>query len=926
MSLLLSSLEHYDALLHSSNSNSSSTSRKNLQVTSDDDGDEIAICNLAALIPFSLPPQPNGHVHYLTDLFGLVAPQLALAVQHLNTGDGSIVRDLQGLNDRCNIRFTLEFLDTGLVENVAVDSVLRVTDRAFPPVCAFQGASRSSVSMYTAAITGLRGYPQISAASTSPLLSSNADAPQLFPLFGRTIPSDDAIAVPIMEHFQSVLNIQHLAVLYVNDAYGTAFARGLHEAAAPGISIKSVEIAPGSVQANVERAVRELKQTQYQYIFAILNQHHLFYDILLQAFEEGIAGTGRHTWFFSDASLGAILAATPPIDSPLQLALQGAGVITASAGVPQQHNQQTPLKSYIDNLNEFLNSPDDLDYLVRKSPHPDAFATTNMTLKEFDIQDPFTPFIYDSMIALGLGACNARASDNNDDYFDGHDHFHAITRTTFVGTSGPVIFDPETGSREPSSAYCGLHQIVANSSDIANSGNTTFRVTMASLYDHGIWKQLDDASPFVYADGSTVPPSDLPHIQVNPNYLGTGWRVAGYVLCGMGMALALGLALWTRAQSENRVIRASQPFFLTIICLGVATFFASIIPLGVDEQIATETGCTVACNAVIWLLSIGFCVTFSAMFTKTQRVNKIFQNPRFTRIKVTPLDVVKPMMVCLGANFVLLALMAALRPVAWTVETLAQDDFGRDTETRGFCDWSHSIPFLVPLALINLGCLFYAMVQAYEARGISIEFAESEWIFRCMLVIALAGFLSFPVLVLIHENNNAFYFFFSATIWITGSLVLLLMFVPKILFLRQKESQPSMKMSIMRGSNSNSARSSLFHDPSTLNFSSSEDGLLVLSHPKTEAELRDRVVHLEARLKKFADRCSCRQASDDDLVMIAPILDAIPEQPSHDNNGEEEEDEEEETSSLTPEGIQKTTSNGEFCSTATPDDVVDHHA
>ena len=41
---------------------------------------------------------------------------VALAIQHLNTGDGSVIPQVEGLNDNCNIRFTLELFDSEMSE------------------------------------------------------------------------------------------------------------------------------------------------------------------------------------------------------------------------------------------------------------------------------------------------------------------------------------------------------------------------------------------------------------------------------------------------------------------------------------------------------------------------------------------------------------------------------------------------------------------------------------------------------------------------------------------------------------------------------------------------------------------------------------------------------------------------------------------
>ena len=113
-------------------------------------------------------------------------------------------------------------------------------------------------------LAGLRGYPQISAFSTSADLNDS----QQYPLFGRTIPADSGIAVPIVLHLQS-LGVRYLGVVYVNDPYGTAFARGLQAAAqifAPEMTIKSIDISPTTdSKESIQRAVKFLTDTEYHY-------------------------------------------------------------------------------------------------------------------------------------------------------------------------------------------------------------------------------------------------------------------------------------------------------------------------------------------------------------------------------------------------------------------------------------------------------------------------------------------------------------------------------------------------------------------------------------------------------------------------------------------------------------------------------------
>jgi hypothetical protein len=90
---------------------------------------------------------------------------VALAIQHLNTGDGSVIPQVTNLNDKCNIRFTAEYFDSEMSESRAVDQTIGILSREVGSVeeklpCAFLGNGRSAVTLPTSIITGLRGYPQ----------------------------------------------------------------------------------------------------------------------------------------------------------------------------------------------------------------------------------------------------------------------------------------------------------------------------------------------------------------------------------------------------------------------------------------------------------------------------------------------------------------------------------------------------------------------------------------------------------------------------------------------------------------------------------------------------------------------------------------------------------------------------------------------
>ena len=90
---------------------------------------------------------------------------IPLAIEHLNSGNGIIVPEVDGLNNRCNIRFSAEFFDgEGFGSQLIVKDLLDILGREVggdkPLPCAFAGGILSGPSVSTSTITGLTGYPQ----------------------------------------------------------------------------------------------------------------------------------------------------------------------------------------------------------------------------------------------------------------------------------------------------------------------------------------------------------------------------------------------------------------------------------------------------------------------------------------------------------------------------------------------------------------------------------------------------------------------------------------------------------------------------------------------------------------------------------------------------------------------------------------------
>lgn len=110
-----------------------------------------------------------------------------LAMHHFNTGDGSVVSELTGKNETCNIRLTTEIVDTESSPINAVRSMTRILTRssgdlANPQPCAVFGAQISSVTAKLSSLTGVFDVFQVSSSA----MDTEFDNEIQYPLLARS--------------------------------------------------------------------------------------------------------------------------------------------------------------------------------------------------------------------------------------------------------------------------------------------------------------------------------------------------------------------------------------------------------------------------------------------------------------------------------------------------------------------------------------------------------------------------------------------------------------------------------------------------------------------------------------------------------------------------------------------------------------------
>lgn len=834
--------------------------------------EQLGLCHIALYTIFSVLYQGNRYPFGLTDVAtgGVAAAHLALHM--LNQGDGSIVPEIQGLNDTCPLRFTLEVLDSAGDAGNTVRSVTELLNRGENErqVCAFSGPLSSSSALPAAILTGMQGRPQMSAMATA----SQLDNKETFPLFARLITSDAGHAVLLVLYLKSK-GITHLGVIHWPDEHGSTFSRALFETATeiyPDLQIVAVDI-PSTNTAKEEdyvNAITTMKRTQFKWFYAIGSVDDNI-ALLKEATRQGIAGstTETYVWLFYESTALYFDGLTVPRDSDLGRAAKGVGLFGEQTGRPGM-----PVYDKFVQRWKGLDNDVDMTFLDDRLPrYPDSpdFERTPARSAMFD-HDPsfYAAVVFDEIVLMGLSACKAaKESSNSDDsssaniYVDGSTMYRHIVNTTFSGATGNVTVDPETGSRKPTTAIFHMANVVE---DVVNETHVTFRVVDSHIMMDGVWIEEE---PFIYNDGKTHTPGSLPKVKRDDKYIGSPLRITGFIMAGLLLVASVISAIWTVANRKAHVVKASQPIFLLLLCMGTLIMGFAIIPLGIDDELASTTLCSLACMSSPWFASVGFALVFAALFSKTWRVNRIMLNPRVRRIKLTARDVMAPLLVILLLNFALLTAWTWVSPLKWEREESQKDEFGRNTTSRGFCTSDGHLPFVIALAVVDVGALLLASYQSYQARAIATEFAETEYITRAIVCMLLVCFVGVPIMIIVSEDPKANYFAMASIIFVLCTAVLYFIFVPKVK--ANLKGGFDAKRAIRQASSAGSG------------FVSDESGVQILENSvaldklRTEnEELRQLVKDLEQQLGNSTEVIG----SGGDLAVVSapdPIMECSPE-------------------------------------------------
>ena len=235
------------------------------------------------------------------------------------------------------------------------------------------------------------------------------------------------------------------------------------------------------------------------------------------------------------------------------------------------------------------------------------------------------------------------------------------------------------------------------------------------------------------------------------NQISPALRSLIYAMAIIGVASCFFVAAWTAMFRRHPVVSKSQPVFLFTVILGCAISMSSLFAFAVDDTGVDEAsiaasrakgeipGVDLACMAQPWLYCIGVAISFSSLILKTWRIKALLSgslqqsSKQHANIKIGKL--LRWTLLLVTVESIILLAWTATAPLVWKRTVQERDTNGFATNSVGFCSMSsgNSMPFLLVLGAIQLGCYIYGNIVMYQARKVDTLFSEGKYITMCMV-------------------------------------------------------------------------------------------------------------------------------------------------------------------------------------------------
>jgi len=233
--------------------------------------------------------------------------------------------------------------------------------------------------------------------------------------------------------------------------------------------------------------------------------------------------------------------------------------------------------------------------------------------------------------------------------------------------------------------------------------------------------------------------------------------VAGFAVVLLLTAL-LGILIFIN--QESKIIRAAQPIFLYIICIGVLLASCPMLLVALDSQTASDFVLERSCMSSVWLYFVGSTVTLSAVLLKMRRVKYLMiERSKNKRSSNDPRISHEFYIWRLGAiillECVLLTLWSILAPLHYDY-VCVEEGLSGQCKYMGKCTGDYfSLIFAASSWTSQIGLMVATLLLCCTVHELPEEFAEHKWI-TVDHTFKMEAYLFMPFLLVLTWNSTLF--------------------------------------------------------------------------------------------------------------------------------------------------------------------------
>uniref|UniRef100_A0A0R3RG66 Gamma-aminobutyric acid type B receptor subunit 2 n=1 Tax=Elaeophora elaphi TaxID=1147741 RepID=A0A0R3RG66_9BILA len=427
-------------------------------------------------------------------------------------------------------------------------------------------------------------------------------------------------------------------------------------------------------------------------------------------------------------------------------------------------------------------------FAVEFSPYSQRLARVTIANKtvsairaELDARQGSSPesvykgYVYDGLWTLALAIENVaqfhqerdgtiwmpNVSDTEDWTGLSAELLQAVSGTSFIGVTGPVRFE--------NNERLGLVEIL-------QWRNGSYMIA-------GIFDGTETVLTLNPALEDWRPPLDATVVVRERQYISFVLFILLSLLAIIGVAIAVFFLIINIRYQNHRYIKMSSPNMNNLIIAGSICTYISVILLGFDTRFVSPDTFVTLCYAKTWVLSLGFTLAFGSMFSKTWRVHSIFKNIRMNKKAIKDYKLFMLVGFIALVDLISLTLWARISPFTFHVYQLAifYSDNKMIAPEIERCRSDNSVIFEAIILgikglLMLLGCFL-----AWETRQVNVPaLNDSKYIGMSVYSVVVTCLLGLPLVYILKDRVNEAHILGSLFIIICTTLILCLVFVPKI--------------------------------------------------------------------------------------------------------------------------------------------------